>query len=137
MTSRAEPVTTITTGLRYRDLDTLGHVNQSVYHVLLEDARVGFLRSVLGPSPGMVVARVELDHRHEARYRDREITTTTTVRRVGRSSVTLASRMEIPSGVVVAEAVTVIVAWDDEARTSRPFDADERAALEPLVAGDA
>jgi acyl-CoA thioester hydrolase len=136
MTPPGEPVTTITTGLRYRDLDTLGHLNQSVYHVLLEDARIALLRSVFGGTPRMVMARVELDHRREVRIGDRQVTTATTVRRVGRSSVTLAARMTVPSGAVVAEAVSVLVAWDDQARVSRPFDASERAALEALaVAG--
>ncbi len=133
MTLAADPVTTITTGLRYRDLDTLGHLNQSVYHVILEEARVALLRSLFGGSPRFVIARVELDHRREVRIADREVLTTTTVRRVGRSSVTLEAQMTVPSGAVVADAVTVLVSWDDQARASRPFDDRERAALQSLV----
>lgn len=128
-----EAVTEVTIELRYRDLDTLGHVNQSVYHVVLEDARLAFLRSLLGNSSRMVLARVELDYRHEVRITDRSLTVTTAVQRVGRSSVVLASRMTTPSGTLSAEAVTVLVAWDPDQRTSRSLTADERDALSGLL----
>ncbi|MBF6621302.1 MAG: acyl-CoA thioesterase [Patulibacter sp.] len=128
-----EAVTEVTVELRYRDLDTLGHVNQSVYHVLLEDARIAFLRSLFGNHPRMVVARVEMDYRHEVRIADRVVTVTTAVERVGGSSMTLTSRMTTPSGTVAAEAVTVLVTWDPEQRTSRPLSDDERAALSGVL----
>lgn len=128
------PITEITSKLRYRDLDTLGHVNQAVYHVLLEDARVEFLRSLFGSHPRLVLARVELDYRHELRIDDGAVTITTTVQRVGRSSITLGSRMTTPSGTLVAEAVIVVVAWDPEQRTSRALTDDERTALSGLLA---
>ncbi len=133
MDASRDPLTEVTIGLRYRDLDTLGHVNQSVYHVLLEDARIGFLRSLFGTTIRFVVARVELDHRHEMRISDGAVTIATEVRGVGRSSVILASRMTTPAGTLAAEAVTVLVAWDDERRASRAMAADERALLEELA----
>lgn len=133
MEDRPEALTEVTTKLRYRDLDTLGHVNQSVYHVLLEDARIGFLRSLFGTRARFVVARVELDYRHELRHSDVSTTVTTAVQSVGRSSVILRSRMVTPSGVLSADAVTVLVAWDTEARASRALTADERALLEGLI----
>lgn len=128
-----EAVTEVTIELRYRDLDTLGHVNQSVYHVVLEDARIAFLRSLLGNDSRMVLGRVELDYRHEVRIADGSLTVTTAVQRVGRSSVTLASRMMTPSGTLAAEAVTVLVAWDADRRTSRALSDDELSALSALL----
>jgi acyl-CoA thioester hydrolase len=128
-----EPLTEVTIALRYRDLDTLGHVNQSIYHVLLEDARIGFLRSLFGGDARMVVARVEIDYRHEVRIADHAVTVTTGVQRVGGSSVTLTSRMTTPSGTVAADAVSVLVAWDPEQRTSRRLTDDEHAALSALL----
>lgn len=133
MEARLEPLTEVTTKLRYRDLDTLGHVNQSVYHVLLEDARIGFLRSLFAAQARFVVARVELDYRHELRLSDGAVRITTAVHSVGRSSVILASRMLTPSGALSAEAMTVLVAWDTEKRSSRALTADERALLESLI----
>lgn len=136
MEAAADALTEVTIKLRYRDLDTLGHVNQSAYHVLLEDARVGFLRSVFGSRARFVVARVELDYRHELRLSDDAVTITTDVQSVGRSSVMLRSRMTTPAGVLSADALTVLVAWDAEQRRSRALDADERSLLERLVVAD-
>ncbi len=133
MESAPEAITEVTTRLRYRDLDTLGHVNQSVYHVLLEDARIAFLRSLFGNHPRMVVARVEMDYRHELRLADHEVRITTEVLRVGRSSVSLGSRLLTPSGSLSAEAVTVLVAWDTAERTSRSLTDVERRLLTGLM----
>lgn len=133
MEAPADALTEVTIKLRYRDLDTLGHVNQSVYHVLLEDARIGFLRSLFGNGSRFVVARVELDYRHELRASDGAVTVATVVQSVGRSSVILHSRMTTPSGVLSADAVTVLVAWDTEQRKSRALTADERSMLEDLI----
>lgn len=131
-----DAVTEVTIKLRYRDLDTLGHVNQSVYHVLLEDARVAFLRSLFGNHPRMVVARVEMDYRHEVRLGDQELTITTAVQRVGTSSMSLLSRMTTPSGTLAAEAVTVLVTWDPDERRARPLSDDERQALTAQLAAE-
>lgn len=136
MDAPADVLTEVTIKLRYRDLDTLGHVNQSVYHVLLEDARIGFLRSLFGNGSRFVVARVELDYRHELRASDGAVTIATVVQSVGRSSVILESRMTTPSGALSAEAVTVLVAWDDEQRKSRALTAGERSMLEDLIVAD-
>ena len=48
--------------LRHRDLDALGHVNQAVYHELLEEVRGAFFRHVLPDLPftGYVLVHVEL-----------------------------------------------------------------------------
>src|SRR4051812_33480297 len=62
--------------LRWRDLDQLGHVNQSVYHEFLEQGRGAVMMSVIELAGGgfeFVVARVELDYRHEIRFEDREV----------------------------------------------------------------
>lgn len=130
-------VARVTLPLRHRDFDTLGHLNQSVYHVLLEEARLGFLQEVLGTTPRVVLGRVELDYRHEVRIADRELTVETAVERVGRSSIRLASRMRTPSGVLAAEGVTVLVGWDAEARGARPLSDAERAALTAVQAAAA
>ena len=45
-------------------------------------------------------------------------------------------RMTTPSGALSAEAVTVLVAWDDEQRKSRALTAGERSMLEDLIVTD-
>jgi acyl-CoA thioester hydrolase len=118
--------------LRWRDLDFLGHLNQAVYHELLEEGR-GALFERLGVMAGgaffFVLARVELDHRQEVRRDHGPVTVALRVESVGRSSVTVAHEILRADGAVAAEGRSVLVAWDREARRSRPLTDAERAAL--------
>ncbi|MDP9399437.1 MAG: acyl-CoA thioesterase [Actinomycetota bacterium] len=118
--------------LRHRDLDTLGHLNQAVYHELLEEVRSAFLREVLPDlSPaGYVLARVELDYRREVTAAHRTVTGEARVSGFGRSRVELEQRLLRPDDAVAAQGRFVVVAWDGAARRSRPLDDRERKALE-------
>ena len=117
--------------LRWRDLDFLGHLNQAVYHELLEEGR-GALFEQLGALDGgffFVLARVELDHRQEIRRDHGPVTVALRVEAVGRSSVTVAHEIVRADGAVAAEGRSVLVAWDRDARRSRPLTDAERSAL--------
>jgi acyl-CoA thioester hydrolase len=113
--------------IRWRDLDPLGHLNQAVYHELLEEGR-GALLSRAQSFP-FVLAHVELDYRSEVRKDHDAVIVVTSVERVGRTSVTLAERIEHLDGTVAAEGRAVLVAWDMAARESRPLTDDERSSL--------
>lgn len=117
--------------LRHRDLDSLGHVNQAVYHELLEEVRAAFFAAVLPDLPfsGYVLARVELDYRREVRLEDRAVIGECRVEDVGRSRIELANRLLLTDGEVAAEGRAVLVAWDGEARRSRPLSDAERRQL--------
>jgi acyl-CoA thioester hydrolase len=115
-------------GIRWRDLDMLGHLNQAVYHEFLEEGRASLFQA-LGGTP-FVIARVELDYRHEVRRDHGEVEIVTRVESLGRSSVVLAQEIVLPDGTVAAEGRTVLVLWDAQQRRSRPFSDDERARLE-------
>ena len=117
--------------LRWRDLDFLGHLNQAVYHELLEEGR-GALFEQLGALDGgffFVLARVELDHRQEIRRDHGPVTVALRVEAVGRSSVSVAHEIIRADGAVAAEGRSVLVAWDRDARRSRPLTDAERSAL--------
>jgi acyl-CoA thioester hydrolase len=117
--------------LRWRDLDFLGHLNQAVYHELLEEGR-GALFEQLGALDGgffFVLARVELDHRQEIRRDHGPVTVALRVESVGRSSVSVAHEIIRADGAVAAEGRSVLVAWDRDARRSRPLTGAERSAL--------
>lgn len=125
----------LTIQLRWRDMDMLGHLNQSVYHELLEDARAGFLIELAGAAGGetygtYVVVRVELDYRHEVRKDAGTVEVLVRVARVGRKSVTLDHEVLLPDGTVAAAGLTVMVGWDGQARGARELSDAERAALE-------
>jgi acyl-CoA thioester hydrolase len=116
--------------LRWRDMDMLGHLNQAVYHELLEEGR-GALVALLpgGEHFEFVLARVELDYRREVRREDEHVDVTTRVERVGRTSIAVAETIALADGTVAAEGKSILVAWDPEARGSRDLSEPERAAL--------
>jgi acyl-CoA thioester hydrolase len=113
--------------IRWRDLDPLGHLNQAVYHELLEEGR-GALLSRERSFP-FVIAHVELDYRAEVRKDHDAVDVVTRVARLGRTSVTLEERIEHLDGTVAAEGRSVLVAWDMQARESRELSEVERSFL--------
>jgi acyl-CoA thioester hydrolase len=117
--------------LRWRDLDFLGHLNQAVYHELLEEGRGGLFQhlGVLDDGFFFVLARVELDHRQEVRLDHGPVTVVMRVEAVGRSSVTVGHDIVRNDGAVAAEGRSVLVAWDRDGRHSRALTEDERAKL--------
>jgi acyl-CoA thioester hydrolase len=131
MTSDGKPEARVELALRQRDVDAVGHVNQAVYHELLEDARADFFAQVLPELPftGYVLARVELDYRREVRIDAGHLVAETRVADVGRSKIELEHRLLLPDETVAAEARAILVAWDGEQRSSRPLTDSERARL--------
>jgi acyl-CoA thioester hydrolase len=119
--------------LRHRDMDALGHVNQAVYHELLEEVRAAFFGRFLPDLPftGYVLAHVELDYRQEVRISDRYLIGEAHVAVLGRSRVELENRLLRPDGEVAVEGRAVLVAWDEETRRARALTEDERRALLP------
>ena len=89
--------------LRWRDLDFLGHLNQAVYHELLEEGRGALLARERAFR--FVIAHIELDYRAEVRKDHDAVDVVTQVAQVGRTSVTLEERIEPLNGTVAAEAV--------------------------------
>jgi acyl-CoA thioester hydrolase len=115
--------------IRWRDLDLLGHVNQSVYHEMLEEGRGALFARLENKAFPFVLVHVELDYRAEVRRDHEWVEIVTRVGRVGGKSVTLEERIERSDGVVATEGRSVLVAWDPSARSSRELSAGEREAL--------
>lgn len=106
--------------VQYRDIDTLGHVNNAVYLAYMEVVRVAFARQVLGITSvsqyDFVVARIEIDYRRPVRIED-ELRCAMWTERVGRTSFTIGYRMTV-GGETVVEAKSVQVFID--LATGRP-----------------
>jgi acyl-CoA thioester hydrolase len=119
----------ISVPLRWRDLDLLGHLNQSVYHELLEEGRGALFASLGDRGFPFVLVHVELDYRHEVRKADGHVEVLTRVARLGRTSVTTEERIQLPDGTLAAEGSSVLVAWDPDGRHARELSSDERTAL--------
>jgi acyl-CoA thioester hydrolase len=134
MTTDAGHLSRVPILLRNRDMDTLGHLNQSLYHVFVEEARTRVLVDVLGTEEiDFVLAHVSLDHRREVRMSEREVVAEGWVEKVGTSSVHVGSRVLKPDGTVAAEGVTVLVGWDPGTRSARKLSEDERALLHAAI----
>jgi acyl-CoA thioester hydrolase len=116
--------------VRFRDCDSLGHVNNAVYLTYLEEAVNEWLGPVLGLD--WVTVRVEIDFRRELRGLGGEVAVRMRVERVGTSSITGVAEVAGPDGEVAADARVVVVAWDPETRRPRPLDERQRAELSRL-----
>ena len=116
---------------RWPDFDALGHLNQAVYHVFLDEARDDALRKTVGDFDTWpnVVVHTSIDYRHEIVRGVREVVVSTQIAEVGRSSARFKQTVSTPDGEIAAEAEAVLVAWDPEARRSREITQTERERL--------
>jgi acyl-CoA thioester hydrolase len=121
--------------LRWRDMDMLGHLNQSVYHELLEEGRAGLITEIVRrigveqAHGGFVLAHVDLDHHREVRKDHGEVEVRVRLASVGNSSLRLEHEVWLPDGQLAASGGTVVVAWDPASRGKRTLSDAERAAL--------
>jgi acyl-CoA thioester hydrolase len=101
--------------VRFRDCDAMGHVNNAVFSTYLEEARIG----VLGGLSPFILARVEIDFRSQLRAGE-EIEVGTRCPRTGTKSFDLEHQIRA-NGRVIADAKSVLVAYDYEAEASVPL----------------
>lgn len=137
MSDGNDGVVRLTLQLRLNDFDVLGHLNQAVYHELMEQGRIALLSSHGADSNEYVLAHVSLDYRREVPAPTREVVLETTVEGIGTSSLRLAQRVLRPDGELAAEGLSVLVGWDREARSSRRLTEREKQTLAARAAGSA
>lgn len=113
----------------------LGHLNQSVYHELLEEGRAALITEIArrvghnGSHGAFVLAHVDLDYHREVRKDHEEVEVVVRVVHVGTSSLRLEHEVRLPDGSVAASGETVLVAWDPVTRGKRALSDAELAAL--------
>jgi acyl-CoA thioester hydrolase len=115
--------------LRWRDMDELGHLNQSVYHELLEEGRMAIIEDLLTEDESFVLARVELDHHREVRREEGSVEVVVRVTRIGRSSIELEHVLLLPDGTAAASGRSVMVGWSLRVRGARALTDAERQTL--------
>jgi acyl-CoA thioester hydrolase len=140
MTTPATPILlTVWRGsVRFRDCDSLGHVNNAVYLTYLEQARFSLWRAQLDftangtRSPrgeGFILARVECDFRSQARYGD-QLDVRLSLTGLGRTSFAYGYEIvDVPTGRLVAEATTVQVRYDYDLQKPVPISSELRTRL--------
>ena len=126
--------------VRYRDLDTLGHVNNAVYGTYLEQARIRYFDRVLDlpfDAREMVLAHVDVDFRRPITLEDGTVRVACGVTDLGESSIEMAYRVYTGDGSEpAATAESVQVAWDGDGDRSRPVPDEWRErilAFEPAL----
>jgi acyl-CoA thioester hydrolase len=117
----------------FRDLDAFGHVNNAVYLTYIENARIGYVRDVLGIESLegllLIVASVKIDFRSRANLGEvLEIGSRTT--RVGTKSFDLDHVIRSQDGRLVAEVSTTLVAFDYDADNTMPIPPDWKERIE-------
>ena len=113
----------------------MGHVNHAVYFTYFEQCRLTCWRAVTGsphPFARVIIARAECDYRSQAVFGD-ELEVRMTIGDVGRSSFALRYRIvQAGDERLVADGVTVMVAFDYEAAKSMPLPESTRSLLARL-----
>ena len=126
---------TVRVQLRWRDIDLLGHLNQSVYHELLEEGRVALVAELMRRvgdghiHGGFVVAHVDLDHHAEVRKDHEEVDVVVRLAHIGTSSIVLEHEVRLLDGTLAASGKSVLVGWDPARRGKRALSERERTAL--------
>ncbi|WP_135852908.1 acyl-CoA thioesterase [Halorussus salinus] len=108
--------------VRYRDLDTMGHVNNAVYASYFEQARVAYFDQVLDvPLRDIesVLANLEIDFLRPVEI-DHDVTVAVRVLELGETSLPMAYEVRA-DGAVAATGETVQVAVDRETKSSKPI----------------
>lgn len=121
--------------VRYGDLDPQWHVNNARFLAYIEQARFDYLvhlglfdgRSFF--DIGLIVADVHIAYRAPIEI-GREMLVRIRTARIGTKSLTFAYRIEeAQTGVLCAEAETVMVAYDYHAHASVPVSEEWRAKI--------
>jgi len=119
--------------IRWRDLDSYGHVNQAVYLTFAEEVLDDWFRTKLGRDPGVgrdyVARRTTIDYRGELRLADRVAVGSAELAQLGTTSLTARVVLSAPDGRVATELELVIVAIDGKGGAPRPLTDAERSAL--------
>jgi acyl-CoA thioester hydrolase len=104
--------------VEFRDVDSARHVNNAVYLTYLETARIRYLHEALGDEflyeLSLILAHVSVDFRSQARFPER-LEIGARVPRIGTKSLVMEHEVRAGDGRVVAEASSVLVAYDYEA----------------------
>lgn len=132
-----QPAFTVPVRVVFRDVDSLGHVNNAVYFTYLETVRIRHLMKLTGRRSlwefGIILARATCNYRSPASF-DETLTVSLWPTAIGRSSWTYQYEVrEKRTGRLVADAETVQVAYDYRRGASIPLPQTLRRQLEKLM----
>lgn len=110
--------------VRWRDMDSMGHVNNAKYVSYLEEARVRWILDIPGVSMNdriaPVVAANNINYRRPLTWPN-DILVELYVDRLGTSSVTIGHRIVDQNGVLYCDGNVVVVWMDTHTGKSAPL----------------
>ena len=125
--------------IRYGDIDTMGHVNNTVYLQYFEQARIEWFNQAIGSewdwnSAGIVLARNEIDYKQPLLLHDEEIVETA-IEKIGSKSLILSYNVikkNDQADLLVATGKSVLVCFDYKTQKTKSVPAEwrERFAIE-------
>jgi len=127
--------------VRFADTDALGHINNASYVLYIESARVGFLVDIGLEVTSLVLARLEIDFRLQAKFDAHASFTNpangmvveSQVEKVGNTSIKLIQRI-LWKQEIAAEVKTVVVNFDYSIGAPASVSAESRKLLEGYMA---
>lgn len=118
--------------VRFRDVDSLGHVNNAVYLTYFEEGRVAYGMQLAGVSSlsdlRFIVAEATVSYKRPAFFRER-LLLGVRVGEIGNKSFVMEYELCRESGEVVATGRTVQVWYDYTAQRSAPVPDSFRQAV--------
>jgi acyl-CoA thioester hydrolase len=123
--------------VRFRDCDSLGHVNHAVYFTYFEQARFALWKAyklwgfddAAAPAPNVILARAECDYRAPARFGEL-LDVRLALAATGRTSFAYEYEIaSVPDGRLMASGRTVQVMYDYAARKPVEIPANLRVTL--------
>ncbi|AEH37474.1 acyl-CoA thioesterase [Halopiger xanaduensis] len=124
-----EPIT-VDVDVRYRDLDTMNHVNNAVYASYFEEARVAYVDEVFDvdlENLNFVIAHLEIDFGRPLTIED-DPTVAVEITELGNSSATMAYDLRV-DGNSVATGESTVVFVDPETKRPGPIPSDIRERI--------
>jgi acyl-CoA thioester hydrolase len=121
--------------VRFRDLDSLGHVNNAVYLTYLEVARIGYWKALQFEPvrPSMLLARVEIDYVKPVLLDD-QVEVAVRVSEMGTKSFVMAFEI-LANGTAAAKGSSVLVWFDHAANVSVVIPGSARATIQAFEDG--
>jgi acyl-CoA thioester hydrolase len=119
--------------VRFRDIDAFRHVNNAAFFTYIEQARIRYLIDLLDVEAvermPMILAAVQIDFQSPILF-GQEVEIGTRVDWIGNTSFSMSHHLTAsPQERVVAEAATILVAYDYEAEKPMPVLDAWRAAF--------
>lgn len=123
--------------IRFRDIDSMGHVNNAVYLSYFEQARMAYFKELVGGdwdwnNNGILIAKHEIEYKLPVLLND-SVYVETWCESIGNSSLVMAYKVFKSESILCTTGKTVLVCFDykSEATTSVPQEWRDKIAIVP------